>query len=184
MAANDRRFPCVRAGGGDTYSLIGELITFKITSAETGGAFSVMELTSPPQGGPPLHRHAAAETFLVLEGEFEFSGLDQGERYTIRATPGDIVYIPGGAAHTYKTVSPAPGKAIGVLAPGGEMERFFAEVGELVSDQSALTVPAGPPSEAEVARHMAIAARHGIVFLPPDDVMASEAHMSERAGSD
>ncbi len=172
MAATDGRFPHIRPGEGATYSLIGELITFKVRSAETGDAFFMTELISQPQGGPPLHTHPAAEAFIILEGEFEFSGLERGELYTIRATPGDIVYIPGGAAHTYKTVSSTHGKALGVLSPGSEMEQFFAEVGAPVTDTSALAAPAGPPSEAELARHMAIAARHGIVFLPPHDASA------------
>ena len=175
MVATGRRFPHVRAGGGDSYSLIGELITFKVSSADTGDRFSVGELTSPPQGGPPLHTHPAAEAFMVLEGAFEFIGLDGEERYAIRATPGDVVYIPGGAAHTYKTVSVTPGRALVVLAPGGEMERFFAEAGTLVTDCSTLAVPAGPPSEAEVARGMAIAGQHDIVFLPPHDTGAGAA---------
>lgn len=172
MVATDTRFPHIRAGDGSAYSLIGELITFKVTSAQTGDTFSMTELLSPPQGGPPLHTHPAAEAFIILEGEFEFSGLDRGEPYTIHATPGDIVYIPGSAPHTYKTVSATPGKALGVLVPGGEMERFFAEVGTSVPDPSVRPVPAGPPSEAELARHMAIAERHGIVFLPPRDANA------------
>ena len=173
MATNDQRFPYIPAGGGATYNVIGERITFKVTSSETGDAFSVAELTSPPGGGPPLHTHPAAEAFIILEGAFEFSGLEDGTPYAIRATPGDIVYIPGGAPHTYKTVSMSPGKALGVLAPGGEMERFFAEVGTLVSDRSTPAVPAGPPSEAEIAWHMAIAEQHGIAFLPPSESTAN-----------
>ena len=100
MATTDRRFPHVPAGGGTAYSIIGELITFKVTSAETGDSLSVAELISPPGGGPPLHTHPAAEVFIIQEGAFEFSGLERGELYTVRATPGDIVYIPGGAPHT------------------------------------------------------------------------------------
>lgn len=175
MATNDRRFPHVSAGGGQTYSIIGELITFKVTSAETGDVFSMMELTSPPGGGPPLHTHPAAETFLILEGAFEFTGLDAGEPYAIRAEPGDIVYIPGGAPHTYKTASPTPGRALGVLAPGGEMERFFAEAGTPVAAGSAPVAPAQPPSAPEIARLMEAAARHAIVFLPPHDATAAAA---------
>jgi quercetin dioxygenase-like cupin family protein len=165
METTDSRFPHVRAGTGTTYSLIGELITFKVTSAETGDTFSVMELTSPPGGGPPLHTHPPAEVFAILEGAFEISGLYQGELYTVLARPGDTVYIPGGAPHTYRTVSATPGKALGVLAPGGEMERFFAEVGTRVDGESTGAAPAGPPSEEELAKHMAIAARHGIAFV-------------------
>lgn len=169
MSRADRRFPHVPPGGGNAYSLIGEVITIKVSSAETGDAFSVTELISQPGSGPPLHTHPAAEVFIVQEGAFEFSGLDRGELYTIRATSGDIVYIPGGAPHTYKTVSQTPGKALGVLAPGGEMEHFFAEVGTQVIDPSAVTAPEGPPSAEEIARHMQIAGRHGIVFLPPNE---------------
>jgi quercetin dioxygenase-like cupin family protein len=190
MATTDRRFPHIRPGEGCAYSLIGELITFKLTSTDTGGTFSITELISQPQGGPPLHTHPAAEAFIILEGMFEFTGLDQGAPYTIRATPGDIVYIPGGAPHTYKTISPTTGKALGVLAPGGEMERFFAEVGTPASHASASSAPAGPPSESELAQHMAIAGRHGIVFLPPhadtgraaDPVASTEARQDEPTG--
>lgn len=172
MATTDQRFPHVPAGGGATYNIIGERIRFKVTSAETGDAFSVAELTSPPGGGPPLHTHPAAEAFIIREGAFEFSGLDEGKHYTIRATPGDVVYIPGGAPHTYKAVSLSPARAIGVLAPGGEMERFFAEAGTLVSDRTTPAAPAEPPSEAQIARMIAIAGRHEIFFLPPQEAMA------------
>jgi quercetin dioxygenase-like cupin family protein len=169
MASDDERFPHVLAGEGPTYSIIGERIAFKVTSAETHDVFSVMYLISPPGGGPPLHTHPAAEAFFILEGEFEFSGLKEGKVYAIRAATGDTVYIPGGAPHTYKNVGMAPGRALGVLAPGGEMERFFIEAGVPVSEDSAPASPAGPPSAEQIAWHMAIAARHGITFLAPQD---------------
>lgn len=172
MTTNNGRFAHVAAGDGPAYSLIGEVITFKITGAETGDTLSVAEVVSPPGGGPPLHTHPAAELFIIQEGAFEFSGLDRGGVYTIRAMPGDTVYIPGGAPHGYKTVSPTPGRAFGVLTPGGAMERFFAEVGTPVSDRSAATAPAGPPSAEEIARHMTIAKRYGIVFLQPEGATA------------
>jgi hypothetical protein len=44
MATTDRRFPHVQAGGGTAYSLIGELITIKVSSAETGDTFSMTGL--------------------------------------------------------------------------------------------------------------------------------------------
>ncbi len=175
MATEEQCFPHVPAGGGPAYRISGERITFKVTSAETGDTFSVLELTSPPGGGPPLHTHAAAEAFTILEGEFEFSGLDGEEPYAIRATPGDTVYIPGGAPHTYKTVGPTPGRALLVLAPGGEMERFFAEAGTPVSGLAALDTPAGPPSEEQIARMVTSAGRHGIAFIVPQAAGAGPA---------
>lgn len=172
MATTDRRFPHVPAGGGTTYSLIGELITIRLSSAQTEDTFTVTELLSQPGGGPPLHTHLAAEIFIIQEGAFEFTGVDAGEIYTIRATPGDTVFIPGSVPHTYKCVGETPGRALGVLAPGGEMERFFAAVGTPVTDRSTPPTPTGPPSAAEIAAHMAIAERHGIAFLPPHEAMA------------
>jgi quercetin dioxygenase-like cupin family protein len=179
MTTTDRRFPHIRAGEGAAYSLIGELITFKVTSAQTGDTFLMTELISQPQGGPPLHTHPAAEAFIILEGEFEFSGLDGDAPYAIRGVSGDIVYIPGGAPHTYKTVSATPGRALGILVPGGEMERFFAEVGTPVADRSATPAPSGPPSAAELARHMEIARRHEIVFLLPKEGIGATADTAD-----
>lgn len=176
MATTDGRFPHVPASGGTTYSLIGELVTIRLSSAQTGDTFAVTELVSQPGGGPPLHTHAAAEVFLIQEGAFEFTGVAAGERYTILATPGEMVYIPGGAPHTYKCVGTTPGRALGMLAPGGEMERFFAAVGTPVTDRSAPPTPAGPPSPEEIAAHIAIAERRGIVFLPPQEATAGGAH--------
>jgi quercetin dioxygenase-like cupin family protein len=162
QATTARRFPHIPAGTGETYNIIGELVTFKVTSRETGGRFSVMELLAQPGGGPPLHTHASAETFTIQEGEFEFSGLDAGEAYTVRATPGDTVYIPGGAAHTYKAVGDTAGRATLVLTPGTEMEGFFAEAGVRVDEGQA--PPAGPP---DIPALMAAAAKYGQVFLAP-----------------
>ena len=161
------KFPHIPAGEGQAFDIIGELVTLKAISAETGGAFTVMELTSPPQGGPPLHTHPSAETFTILEGEFEFSGIDQGALYAIRATPGDTVFIPGGAPHTYKTVSATPGKTLCVFVPGVEMERFFAEAGTPVTDPSTPPVAAGPPDEAQIAQVIAVAKKHDIEFVAP-----------------
>lgn len=175
MATTDGRFPHVPAGGGEAYNIIGEVIAFKVTGTQTGDAFSVVELTSPPGGGPPLHTHPAAEVFTILEGAFAFTGLEGGTPYTVRAVPGDTVYIPGGAPHTYQAVGPTPGKAVAVLAPGGAMERFFAEAGTPVADRAAPVAPAGPPSGEEIARMVAIAGRHGIAFLPPAPRMAETA---------
>lgn len=168
-ATSGQRILHVGAGGGTAYSLIGEVITVKVGSDQTADTFSIGELLSYPGGGPPLHSHPAAEIFIIQDGEFEFSGLDRGDTYTIRATPGDIVYIPGGAPHTYRTISPTPGRAVGVLSPGGEMERFFAEVSTTSTATHSAAGAPGPPSEEDITRHIAIAKRHGIVFLLPED---------------
>jgi quercetin dioxygenase-like cupin family protein len=78
QAATMRRFPHVLAGTGETYNVTGELLTLKVTNAQTDGAITVIELQTQPGGGPPLHTHPSSESFTILEGEFEFTGLACG----------------------------------------------------------------------------------------------------------
>ena len=162
QAATKRRFSHVPAGAGEAYDVLGELLTFKVTNADTEGRFTVVELRAQPGGGPPLHTHPSSESFTILEGEFAFSGLDGREPFTVRAAPGDTVFIPGGTPHTYAVVGDRPGRTMLVLTPGAEMERFFAEAGERVGPGE--PAPAGPP---DIPAMLATAQKHGIGFVGP-----------------
>ncbi len=153
----------VPAGSGETYNVIGELITFKVTTADTNGAFAVVELVAQPNGGPPLHTHPSAESFTILEGAFEFSSLEDGQLTTVLAEPGDTVFIPAGMPHAYKAVSETPGKTMLVLTPGDEMERFFVEAGVRVAPGE--PGPSGPP---DIAALLAAGHKHGLVFMIPE----------------
>ena len=162
QAATVRRFPLVPAGAGETYNVIGELLTLKVTNAETGGAFTVVELLAQP-GGPPLHTHPSSESFTILEGEFQFTGLDCSKPYTFRAVPGDTGFIPAAAPHAYKAVSDTPGRTLLALTPGTEMEQFFAEAGVRVTPGK--SVPTAPP---DIPARIAIGQKHGLAFLGTD----------------
>lgn len=153
----------VPAGTGQTYNVIGELLTFKVTTAETNGAFAVVELVAQPGGGPPLHTHPSAKSFTILEGAFEFSALVEGQLTTLRAEPGDTVFIPGGMPHAYQAVGQIPGKTMLVLTPGDEMERFFTEAGVLVAPGA--PGPSGPP---DIPALLAAGQKHGLAFLLPE----------------
>jgi quercetin dioxygenase-like cupin family protein len=48
----------------------GDCVTYKVRSAETGGAYFSFEVSTTPGFGPPLHSHAYRELFYVLEGEY------------------------------------------------------------------------------------------------------------------
>ncbi len=152
----------VPADSGATYNVIGELVTFKLTQAETGGAFTVVEMLSQPGGGPPPHTHPSSEAFTILEGEFEFTRIENGAPRSFRAVAGDTVFVPSGAAHTYQAVGETPAKTAIVLIPGDDMEGFFKEAGTLVTDEPA--VEQSPP---DIPAMIAIAAKHGMFFLPP-----------------
>ena len=144
--------------GKSFWTVGGHMATFKATSEDTGGAYTITEETWPPQVGPPPHiHHTQEETFYVLEGEMEF--ITDG--VTTRAAAGSLVRIPRGVLRDYKNVGSEPARVLVLFAPGG-FEGFFAEVDELVTGQSA--PPEDPP---DVERLVAAAAKYGCEIPPP-----------------
>ena len=62
----------VRAGEGKTYRLGRITLNFKVSAADTGGAYTLCEAIEPPEAGAGLHRHATYdETHIVCEGRYE-----------------------------------------------------------------------------------------------------------------
>src|SRR5918912_956379 len=149
----------VPPGQGKSYwTTGGHKATFKATSEDTGGAYTITEHLFPPQVGPPPHiHHTQEEIFYVLEGEMEF--ITDGT--TTRAIAGSVVRIPRGVLRDYRNVGAEPAKVLVLFAPGG-FEGFFEEVGELVTDSSA--APEDPP---DVERLVATAAKYGAEIPPP-----------------
>lgn len=147
-------------GEGGTLRVMGELVTYKVTSDQTGGAYSLFEVTSPPDGGAPPHiQHRGDESFFVLEGEYEFL---LEERLT-RMGAGSSVYVPKGNLHAHKNVGKGPARMLIGHTPGRTHERFFEEVGRPVKDLPSPSPLEVPQSMEEIA---AIAAAYGIEILP------------------
>jgi quercetin dioxygenase-like cupin family protein len=152
----------VRPGEG-TRSLwvLGELVTYKITSYQTGGAYSLFEVTTQPGAGPPPHvQHREDEAFYVLEGEYQF--LVEGR--TINAGAGSLIYVPKGNLHAHNNVGEGIGRMLVSQTPGGLHERFFEEIGEEVKDGSTAPASEDPPDMETIAK---IAAEYGIEIAPP-----------------
>ena len=141
--------------------VMGELLTYMIPSQRTGGAYSLFEVATQPNGGPPPHvHHREDESFYVLEGQFEFSS---GEE-TLRVGAGSLLYIPKGTLHAHKNVGESIGRMLLTQTPGGLFERFFEEVGKPVDGGSGPLVFEEQP---EAGRIVALAAQHGIEIPPP-----------------
>ncbi len=72
METNEQGVTHVPPGGGKKLWVTDELMTFKASGEDTGGAYSLTDSMVPPRGGPPPHiHHREDEAFWVLEGVLE-----------------------------------------------------------------------------------------------------------------
>src|SRR3712207_1827930 len=100
---------------------MGELLTYKISSHRTGGAYSLFEVTTQPEAGPPPHIHYREdESFYVLEGDYEF--LIGSE--TLRVGAGSLLYVRKGTLHAHRGTGEGVGRMLLTQTPGGLYEHF------------------------------------------------------------
>ena len=160
MDENQRQAVHIAVGEGKMLWVADELMTFKVSSEDTGGMYALTDSVVPPQGEAPLHvYHREDEAFWVLEGELEIL---VGED-TFRASAGSFVRLPKGVRHTYKNVDMRPARVLALIVPAG-LEKFFEEVGKPGTDLSS-----PPPFEEEdIERFLALAPRYGAEILSPE----------------
>jgi quercetin dioxygenase-like cupin family protein len=144
----------VLVGGAD-------YITYKARTAETEGAFFCFEASSSPGFGPPLHSHSYREMFYVVEGEYEFTIEQDGERRTILGKPGTAVSLDADVAHTFRNAGDSQGRLLFVHIPAA-LEEFFEEYGVPVSRHGELPQGLEPPDFGAMA---AALARNGVTVL-------------------
>jgi hypothetical protein len=66
-------------------NIFGDLVFVKLGGDYTDGNYAIMETVTPPQGGPPLHRHRREdESFYVLDGEYVFEVDGEGASRGLR----------------------------------------------------------------------------------------------------
>lgn len=148
-----------------TLDIFGTLVTFQVRSTETDGAYAILETVVPPgRTKPQLHAHPAAETFQILEGEFEFQTTREGRTTAFRATAGDMVHIPPNVPHAYRNVAKSPSSFQTVIAPGA-MEGYFLELGMPTTNNRPPTKPAHPPDMKLIAE---IGRQYGIELIDPE----------------
>jgi mannose-6-phosphate isomerase-like protein (cupin superfamily) len=141
-------------GRGQSYWLLTDLLTFKVTGADTNGAMTVLEVAAGPGAGPPPHIHRECdESFYILEGTFEFTLAGQ----PFKAGVGEFVYLPKGVLHTHQSSGGVPAKALAMQTPSG-VEHFVAEAGKAATDPTTRPVP----TPADVERVLGLAPKHGI----------------------
>jgi quercetin dioxygenase-like cupin family protein len=142
------------ADEGERYWIAGDTLTLKATAADTGGAFTLIEILAGPGEGPPPHVHQNEdEAFYVLDGRFDIL---LGER-VIDAGPGTFVLVPRGTVHRFRCVAERPSRLLVMFTPGG-LEGFFRQVGIRATGDG--PAPAGDVDE--IARTEAAGARFGL----------------------
>lgn len=153
--------PVVRSSGqGRTISVVGDVYRFLATGAETNGKYALWEAIVPPGGGPPPHVHSREEEgFYILEVEITFQ---VGDR-TIVAGPGTFANMPVGTPHAFKNAGTQTARMLIKVAPAGLEEMFF----ELAPELPEGATEAVPPSQAEIAKLIAIAPNYGVTILVP-----------------
>ena len=145
-----------------------QLLTLKVSSEQTGGAYSLFEFAVSPGGGSQPHvQHREDEGFYVLEGEFEF--LIEDAR--IDVGPGSLVYVPKGNLHAFENVGKTTGRMLVSQTPGGAYEGFVEEVGEPATGEA---VPTAVEEAPDAERLITIGAEYGIEVELPSSGQARE----------
>ena len=140
-----------RPGEGRLIDLGNFAMSLKASTAETGGAFTLLEATEPANFGPPLHiHHDAAEAFYVLDGEYRI--FVEEREYACPA--GSFVYIPSGIRHGFR-VGSVPSRKLNLYAPAAMVGYF---------DELSTEIKRG---DADPQRLDAIAARYGMEVVGP-----------------
>ena len=121
---------------------------------------TVIELTIPSGGSPPLHTHKGLDdNFLLLDGEVL---IRCGERL-MTARPGTYVALPAGIGHTFRVTSAAPARMLLVHATD-EFLNFIEAVGTPTQD---LRLP--PAGVYDLSREalIRIGAEHDLAIIGP-----------------
>jgi quercetin dioxygenase-like cupin family protein len=147
-----------RSGEGQAFWMLGGLYEVLLSSDETNGAATVMQMTMRKGMGPPLHiHHGVTETVYVVDGTVrgEFDGK------TVDAGPGSLFRFP---AETLERMDPTSDARVVITYEPGGIDKFFAEAGEPAKRREMPPAPTSPP---DVARLSQVAARYGIEMKQP-----------------
>ena len=140
-------------GSGNPLNVLGDHMVVRLTGAETGERFTLVEQTNEPGTGIPMHLHENEdELFHILEGQMNFRVGGQA----VTATAGTTVFLPRNIPHDWMVVGDTPVRTLLSVFPAG-VEGMWQELSDM---------PAGPP---DMQRVMEICASYGVRFLPPSD---------------
>jgi quercetin dioxygenase-like cupin family protein len=140
---------------GDPFWILEANLIVKFSSEETGGAFTMLELSAPKGMDIAPHTHSREdEIFVVTTGSFEiFCGESSWQM-----EQGDSIFLPRGVPHWFRVTSD-DFRAVEITIPGG-YEDMLAELSEITREpRTSLTFE-------QMALAMAVGRKHGHFFGP------------------
>ena len=122
-----QRYSICKAGEGPNYDWENDHTFVKISSEQSGGAYTLMENNLKASFALGLHRHDNhAETFYFLEGAVDFF-VDGDWHY---CTAGTTLHVPPGVPHACRVADGRPARMLMIFQPAG-FDLFLAEMSEM-----------------------------------------------------
>ena len=149
---------------------MGMLLSFLVHGNEANGRLAVVEVKGNAGSEPPPHvHHWEHELYYVLHGTMEFFVEGEVTHSTLQA--GELIFLPQGKAHAFRSVSSDYRLLLIVVAGGSHsvsLDQYFREIAQPATrmelPEAAVTYAMSDP--AGVAR---LAARHGIQIVPQEE---------------
>ena len=147
------------AGAAGAFWSMGNSFSVRLSSAESAGALSLLEVVAPPGSGPPLHIHRReAEIFYLLAGRMLYRAGD--ESYELG--PGGSIYLPKDVPHAFRVIGDAPARFLALAAPGG-IESLYEGLGRTPVHEG---LPDRPSAD-DIAAWLAAAPAYGLQVCGP-----------------
>ena len=135
----------------------GMLAEVKASAADTGGRYSLLEITAPAGHQVPLHVHYREdEGFYVLDGTVTIEVGDE----TVELGPGQHAFGPRNIPHRF-TVGPRGCRMLFIMVPGG-MEDMIRATSVPAASR---TLPPPPDEEPDLDAIKAIVKQYGYELL-------------------
>jgi mannose-6-phosphate isomerase-like protein (cupin superfamily) len=120
----------VSDGQEEILAVSGNTISIRLAGEQTADAYSVFEISAPPNVGAGLHIDNDWDEFWhVMEGTFTF--MLNGEPIELGA--GGFAHGPRGIPHSFKNTGETTGKLVMFTTPSG-LENFFRDIDEASLD--------------------------------------------------
>jgi mannose-6-phosphate isomerase-like protein (cupin superfamily) len=152
--------------------VLDETATFKVDARDVAGAFSLVELQTPPGGGAPSHVHESSDKVLyIVEGVYRL----EVDGRAMELYAGGCALVPRGTRFAYTNSGSERARLLVISSPAASRESVFVELAALFA--------AGPQGSPELADALEVVAAARGVELRPDSDTDSDTEGTPRGGA-